>query len=81
MNKSMTTLQIDELTTFNLKFTNETKEKGYVWNSDLSISIQTKCAVDAFKEIRKMIELNKYTIELTIKLNAGNIVYFKYPIL
>ena len=75
--KSMPTQKILQTTTFNFKLTNEIGEKGYKWCDDIHMSFQNKDARGTLKEILNMVQVNKLTIELSIKLETGRIVHFK----
>ena len=75
--KSMPTQKILQTTTFNFKLTNENGEKGYKWCDDIHMSFQNKDARGTLKEILKMVKVNKFTIELSFKLETGRIVHFK----
>ena len=75
--KSMPTQQIIKTTKFNIKLTNENGEKGYKWCKDIHMSVQNKDARYTLKEILNMVKVNKFTIELSIKLKTGRIVHFK----
>ncbi len=75
--KSMPTQKIFQNTTFNLKLKNQNGEKGYKWCDDINMSFQNKDATGTLKEILKMVKVNKFTIELSIKLETGRIVHFK----
>ena len=75
--KSMPTQQILQTTTFNFKLTNEIGEKGYKWCDDIGMSFQNKDTRGTLKEILNMVKVNKFTIELSIKLETGRIVHFK----
>ena len=75
--KSMPSQKILQTTTFNFKLTNENGEKGYKWCNDIHMSFQNKEATKTLKEIVKMIKVNKYTIDISIKLETGRIVHFK----
>ena len=75
--KSMPTQKILHTTTFNFKLTKENGEKGYKWCDDISMSFQSKDARGTLKEILNMVKVNKFTIELSIKLETGRIVHFK----
>ncbi len=57
--------------------TNENDEKGYSWCSDINMSFQSKDAKSTLREIINMIKYNKYTINIIIKLENGQIVYYK----
>jgi hypothetical protein len=67
---------IRESPTFNFKLTNDGLN-GYQWVSCLNMSFQGKCANDTLKEIIRMVKFNKYTIKISIKLEAGEIIHFK----
>jgi len=41
------------------------------------MSFQNKDATGTLKEILNMVKVNKFTIELSIKLETGRIVHFK----
>jgi len=69
--------KILQTTTFNFKLTKENGEKGYKWCDDISMSFQSKDARGTLKEILNMVKVNKFTIELSIKLETGRIVHFK----
>ena len=75
--KSMPTQQILQTTTFNFKLTNENGKKGYNWCYDIRMSFQNKDARGTLKEILNMVKVNKFTMELSIKLETGRIVHFK----
>ena len=75
--KSMPTQKILQTTTFNFKLTNENGVKGYKWCDDINMSVQHKDATGTLKEIINMVKVNKLTINLSIKLETGKIVYFK----
>jgi len=75
--KSMPTQKILQTTTFNFKLTNENGEKGYNWCDDIHMSFQNKNATGTLKEILNMVKVNNFSINLTIKLDTGRIIYFK----
>ena len=72
--KSMKRNKILQTTTFNVKKTNTV---GYRWHPDINISYQNKDAKGTLKEILNMIKVNKYNINISIKLKTGRIIYFK----
>ena len=74
--KTMLPTKILQNTTMNMKLTNENGKKGYVWNSELHISIQGKDANDTIIEIINMVKLNKYSIHISIKLKSDIIINF-----
>jgi hypothetical protein len=63
--------------TFNFKLTNEHGLNGYHWDPCLKLSIQNKCANDTLIEIIRMVKFNKYTIQISIKLETDEIIHFK----
>ena len=76
--KTIPTQKILQNTTFNFKLTNENGVKGYTWCNDINMSLQSKDAIGTLKEILNMVKVNKLTIELSIKLETGRIIHFKY---
>ena len=76
--KSMPTQKIVQTTSFNMKLTNEKGINGYKWSSELKMSIQRKDANHTMKEVIKMIKLNNYSIEISILLNTGKTINYKF---
>jgi hypothetical protein len=75
--KSLSASTILQNTTFNIKLTNECGNKGYRWCPDINMSVQAKDANDTLKEILKMVSINKYKIDIEIKLFNEEIINFK----
>ena len=77
--KTMTKENILKTSTYKIKETKETKEttKGYTWCNELNFSYPNKCINHILKEIIKMINVNKYNIKLSIKLETCTIINFK----
>ena len=73
----MPTQKILQTTTFNLKSTIENGENSYKWCDDIQMSFQNKDAKGTLKEILKMVKVNNFSINLTIKLKTGRIIHFK----
>ena len=73
----MPTQKILQTTTFNFKLTNENGENGYNWNDSIRMSFQSKDSMGTLKEIINMVKVNKFTIELSIKLETDRIIHFK----
>jgi hypothetical protein len=73
--KTMPTQELLDTTTF--RFDGAIGAKGYEWCTDINRTFQNKGAIGSFKEIINMANVNKLTIELSIKLKTGEIVYFK----
>ena len=64
-------------TTYNFKLTNEQGLNGYCWSSVVNMSVQTKDSNGAIKEIINMVRLNKYSMDISIRLELGQIVHFR----
>jgi hypothetical protein len=64
-------------TTFNIKLTNENGNKGYIWYSEINMSVQNKDSNGTFKEIIKMINLNNYKIDIGIELSNNEKINYK----
>ena len=75
--KSMPTQKIFQNTAFNFKLSNENGLKGYNWSPEINMSFQNKDAKNTMKEIVNMVKLNKYTINICIKLESNKNVWFK----
>lgn len=74
--KSMPTQQILQTTTFNMKLDN-CDNRGFTWNDDIKLCFQSKDSGGTFKEILNMIEVNNYSIIITIKLHTGRIIKYR----
>jgi hypothetical protein len=66
--KSMPTQLLLMNTTYNMKLTNENGNNGYNWVDDVNVSAQDKDSHGAFKEMLKLVEINKYKMILYITL-------------
>ena len=75
--KTMEPTTIIKNSTFNFKLTNEHGLNGYHWDPCLKLSIQSKCANNTLMEIIRMVKFNKYTIQISIKLETDEIIHFK----
>jgi hypothetical protein len=75
--KTMPSERILENTKYKFKPTNERGASGYRWNPDINMSVQYKDAAGALEEIINMVKLNNMSINLSIKLQTGQIVHFK----
>lgn len=65
-------------TTFNISLKEDFGEtKGYKWFSEIGLSVQRKDANGTLKEIMKMIRINKFKIDIGIKLSNGVDIYYK----
>ena len=74
---SMDKTKMIEHSTFNFSDSNENDKKGYRWNERLQMSFQSKSATDSLHEIYKMVEINNYMIDISIRLENGTIIYYK----
>jgi hypothetical protein len=64
-------------TLYNFKLTNEQGLNGYYWCSAINMSVQDKDANAAMKELIKMVRLNRYTMDISIRLEEGQVIHFK----
>ena len=76
--KSMPTQKILQTTTYNMKLTDENGRYGYDWSPNLKLSIQYKDANNAMKELRNMIKVNNYSIQISIRLVTGQTINYKF---
>jgi len=74
--KTMPAQKILQNTTFNIKLTDEKGFKGYDWNDDLKMSIQGRETNLVIIELINMIKLNNYSLEISITLKEGEVIYF-----
>ena len=73
--KTMKKEEIKETSTFTFKSGNKRGLKGYNWCEAINMSFQNKDSNKSLNEIRKMVEVNNLTIDLSIKLRTGEIVH------
>lgn len=73
--KTMEKEEIKETSTFKFKSGNKRGLKGYNWCEAINMSFQNKDSNKSLNEIRKMVEVNNLTIDLSIKLRTGEIVH------
>lgn len=73
--KTMKKEEIRETSTFKFKSGNKRGLKGYNWCEAINMSFQNKDSNKSLNEIRKMVEVNNLTIDLSIKLRTGEIVH------
>ena len=73
--KTMEKEEIKETSTFTFKSGNKRGLKGYNWCEAINMSFQNKDSNKSLNEIRKMVEVNNLTIDLSIKLSTGEIVH------
>ena len=64
-------------TTFNFLLLNVNGNRGYTWNDKIKMSVQNRDANGSMKEIITMIKLNKYIMEIKIKLKNSKILHVK----
>jgi len=74
---NMPAQKILQNTTFNFKVEDEKGEKGYTFYKQLGMSFQGKDAPGTFREIINFVKLNKYNIEIKIKLKDEQIINFE----
>lgn len=58
-------------TSFNFKLTDEHGAKGFHWSDALRMSFQRKDATATMREIMRMVELNGYEMDMTVRLGHG----------
>ena len=63
--------------TFNFKNTDEKGKLGFRWNDSIKLSYKTKCANDSVKELFNMINVTKYYINISIKLNTKKEIHLE----
>jgi hypothetical protein len=73
--KTMPRQKILDTTTYN--FDEAIDVNGYKWCADINMTVQSKDSKGAFTEIINMANVNKLSIEMSIKLQTDVIVYFK----
>lgn len=76
--KSLPIQQIVQNTSINIILKDEKGNKGYKFYPELNISIQNKDANGTMKEIIKFVKLNNYKIEIYIKLNNLETIFFNF---
>jgi len=78
MYKIIPTNIILQNTTFNISLKEDFEgTKGYKWFSEIGLSVQRKDANGTLKEIMNMIRINKFKIDIGIKLSNGVDIYYK----
>jgi hypothetical protein len=75
--KTMRPEQIRDTSTFNFKLTNENGTNGYNWCSDINMSFQNKDTNHTLDEIVDMVKVNRMSLDISIKLKNGKLVYLK----
>lgn len=75
--KTMRPEQIRQTSTFNFKLTKEKGIDGFRWCSDINMSIRNKNTNNTLAEIVNMVKVNRMSLNITIKLQNGIIVYYK----
>ena len=74
--KTMGQQQILDNSTFNLS-REQIYTRGFTWNNDIRLSYRSRDSKLTLKEIIQMTEVKNYGLKLNIKLNTGEIIYFK----
>jgi len=75
--KSMPTQKILQTSSFNIKLTNENDLNGYKWCPEINMSVQAKEQHETLKEIIKLVKINNYSLNLSLKLSNNKIVFLK----
>ena len=68
--------RILKTTKFNMKQEN-VSDKGFRWWPELQISIQYQDAKQTLKETIRMVKLNNFKFQISIRLESGNLICFK----
>ena len=68
---SMCAQKVLQNTSFNFKLTDEHGVKGFHWNGTLRMSFQRKDATATMREIMRMVEVNRYEMDMTVRLGHG----------
>jgi hypothetical protein len=71
------TQRLLQTTTYNMYADDMKGYNGYYWSSVAKMSVQRKDANGAMKEILHMVRMNRYTMDISIRLELGQIIYFK----
>lgn len=74
--KTIPSQRILQNSTFNFKLSNENGANGYTWCPEINMSFQSKDSNNSMKEIIRMCNISKYTIQITIKLEDERTIFF-----
>jgi hypothetical protein len=61
-----------------MKLSDEDGIHGYKWSPELKMSIQNKDSNYTMKEVLKMIKVNNYSIQISIRLETGKTINYKF---
>lgn len=75
--KTIPAQKILQNTSFNIKLTDEKGEKGYQWCPEILMSVQSKSATETLMEILTFVEFCRYSFDISIQLDNGNLVNYK----
>ena len=73
----MPTQRILQTTTFNMRLENQRGLHGYNGCPQLHMAIQNKDADGSIKEILHAVQVNGYSIHITIRLESGKSIIFR----
>jgi len=59
-------------TSFDFKLTDENGAEGFHWSDALRMSFRRQDATATMREIRRMVELNGYSMDMTVRLRNGS---------
>lgn len=73
--KTMPTQKILQTTTFRFREAHANCVKGYNWCDEIRMSFENKDVKETLKELLHMVKVNNYSINLTVKLESGEIIH------
>jgi hypothetical protein len=71
----MPTQKILQTTTFRFRDAHANWVKGYNWCDEIRMSFENKDVKETLKELLHMVKVNNYSINLTVKLESGEIIH------
>jgi hypothetical protein len=74
--KTMPVQKLLQNTGFNFKMEDMKGDKGYFWCKDLKMSMQSKDASGAFKEIIGMCKVARYSLDIHIQLRDDTSIHY-----
>ena len=75
--KTMSIERVIQTTKFTFSLKDESENNMLVWYEEINMYVATKDANNTFKELFNMININNYSITISIKLKEGRVIQFK----
>ena len=75
--KTMSNERVIQTTKFKFSLKDENENNMLVWYEEINMYVATKDANNTFKELFNMININNYSITISIKLKEGRVIQFK----